>query len=379
MTNSDTSFLKEIQDLPLLNAVREKELGSTIQKGEDDKDKDEAVTELVQHNLKLVVNEAFRYAQCSSVAVEELYNAGRSGLVKAAYKYNPIQFNTRFSTYATPWIRQGMREAIHGDSPVKVPLHIINGMYRKNRAIEGNSDISDEEIREELEVTEVQMDRINKAQVSSISLDMPVGGEDETTTIGDLMTDNEAKIPGDIGVDDPRYEFLSEALEELDGMSKEVIMAQILSADKTKLSDLGEKYGLTGERIRQIKDKALSKLKKKIMFRMRINGRLPDVTPASKDAEEPTPKKRGRPKGSTSKKKVKQATKRSSEATWKRGKHGSVTVNSCYYDGKKVADIRSAVDGSRTVRILSGRNVVKSWSGNGKTIERLKDEALYDI
>ena len=118
MSYSDKTFLNDIKDIPLLTSEREQELGAIVQKRKSGKQKDAAITELVQHNLKLVLKEAQKYSQCSGVGLEELYNAGRAGLIKAAYGYNPEKFNTRFSTYATPWIRQGIREVVHGDSPL---------------------------------------------------------------------------------------------------------------------------------------------------------------------------------------------------------------------------------------------------------------------
>jgi DNA-directed RNA polymerase sigma subunit (sigma70/sigma32) len=118
------------------------------------------------------------------------------------------------------------------------------------------------------------------------------GSTGEHTTIGDLMPDEHAEIPGDNGVTDSRYDYLEEAMSELDDMSKDIVMSQILRADKVKLSDLGDKYGITGERVRQIKKKALDQLKQKIVYRMRINGQEPTAT-----AEPPKiAKKRGRPK-----------------------------------------------------------------------------------
>jgi RNA polymerase primary sigma factor len=302
MTNADTGFLKEVKELPLLTAAREKELGSTIQKFKQGSQKDSAIVELVEHNLRLAVKEAYKYARRSNVAVDELYNAGRAGLVRAAHDYNPIKYNTRFSTYATPWIRQGIREVIHGNSPVKIPLHIINGLYKKNRAVEENGKMTDAELRDELELTEAQLERINKAHISSVSLNMPVGrhandhsSAGENSTLGDIMPDDNAEIPGNSELDDPRYDFLTDAMGELDEMSQDIVKAQILDADKTKLSDLGDRYGISGERVRQIKEKALKKLKKKIVCRMSVSGyTLPEDLVES--LIEPPKKKRGRPR-----------------------------------------------------------------------------------
>ena len=376
---NETSFVKEIKDLPFLTAERELELGTIIQTQEDSKQKSEAIVELVEHNLRLVLKEAFKYSHVSSVPVEELYNAGRLGLIRAAYKYNPVEFKSRFSTYATPWIQQGMRESIHSNGPVYIPLHIINGKYRKNRMIEENGDMTDAQIMGELSLTAIQLERINMANVSSVSLNATVGNDnDDTTTVGDLMADESAEIPGVNGIEDQRYEYLEDAMSELDDMSKEIIMSQILYADKVKLSDLGKRYGISGERVRQIKTNALAKLKKKIQCRMSLNGEIAHVAKIEKNIAAPSitqkiekiEKKRGRPK------KVKENIVNKSIHTWKRTKHGSVTVHSCYREGKRIADVRSDETHNKIVRVLRGCSVLKSWTGNGKTIEALKNEVM---
>jgi RNA polymerase sigma factor (sigma-70 family) len=299
----DTNFISNIKDLPLLTAEREKELGKIIQKFKKGKKKDEAIIELVEHNIRLAINEAYKYSRMSSVPIDELYSAGRAGLIRAAYDYNPVKFKTRFSTYATPWIRQGIRETIHGNSPVKIPMHIVNGLYRKNKAVEANGDMSNGELCKELELTEAQLDKINKAHISSVSLNMPLSphGSYESgdhLTLGDVMPDPDANIPGEDGLDDPRHDFLMEAMGELDEMSQEIIKAQILNADKTNLSDLGERFCISGERVRQIKDNALNQMKKKIVYRMSING-LKVSQEILDGMNEPSKKKRGRPRKKT--------------------------------------------------------------------------------
>ena len=311
MTNSET-FLKDIKTLPLLTAKRERELGIIIQKHKPGKQKSAAIVELVEHNIKLAVSEAYSYSRRSSVPVEELYNAGKVGLIRAAYDYNPQKFNTRFSTYATPWIRQGIREIIHGNGPVKIPLHIINGLYRKKRAVESNGEMTDKQIRNKLELTQAQLDRINKANVSSISLNTPLSAgheKDGFATLGDVLPDANARIPGEDGLNDSRYDFLFDAMDELDEVSRDIVKSQVLNADKVKLSDLGSKYGITGERVRQIKEKALRQLKKKIVCCMSLNG-LHVPKGMIESLKEPPKKKLGRPKKSVATDKAKKSKKK---------------------------------------------------------------------
>jgi RNA polymerase sigma factor (sigma-70 family) len=268
-------LVKDIkEDLPLLSADREKELGIIIQDSKDASNVEDAVAELVQHNLRLALKEANRYSRNYGIDLEELYSAGRLGLVKAAYGYNPVKYNTRFSTYATSWVRQGIREILHGNSSVKIPVHIINGMYKKNQVLgHSTEEMSNEEVREELGLTEDQMDRINKAKISTFSLNTPMENSkgESDSTYADIVPDDNAEIPGQNDLTDVRYDYLEEAMAELDETSREILKSQILDSDKTKLSDLGERYGMSGERVRQIKAKALKALKKKILYRMSLN------------------------------------------------------------------------------------------------------------
>lgn len=293
MTIANKELASEVQNLPLLTAEREKELGKVIQANEHTIHREDAIVELVQHNMRLAISEANKYSRNFNMPVEELFNAGRAGLIKAAYGYDP-NFNTRFSTYAIPWIRQGIRELMHGNSPVKIPLHIINGKYKKAKILAEKGDITDREVCEELELTDAQMDKINLANVSSICLDMTIK-EDSNTTVSDIIADQNAVIPGETGLDDIRYDYLEDALSDIDEISQAVIRSQIMESDKVTLYDIGKKYGITGERVRQIKEKALKELKNKIIYRMKLDGHTIRES-ASVVADGLTKKKRGRPR-----------------------------------------------------------------------------------
>lgn len=272
MTKSYT-YLKDVQELPLLTKEREYELGSIIQKYKSGKQKESAIIELVEHNLKLVAQEAHRYSSRSQMDIEELYNAGKIGLIVAAYGYNPDKFNNRFSTYATHWVRQKIREAVYNDAPVSIPVHVINSLYRKKKLVDQYSDLTPDQIREALDLTEAQMDKVDKAIISPFSLDATISknSKDEKVSIGELIPDESATIPGHDELTDDRYDYLTDAMSELDEMSKDIIYHQIISDEKMKLSDLGKKHGVSGERIRQIKQKALEQLKQKIGLKMLQN------------------------------------------------------------------------------------------------------------
>jgi RNA polymerase sigma-32 factor len=270
---NDITF-KDIKDLPLLTAKRERELGMMIRKNESASKKDLALVELIESNLKLVSKEAIRYARVSKASLEELYNGGRVGLIRAAYDYDPEQYNTRFSTYATIWIRRGVREVVYSNAPVKIPRNVINGLYRKNKALGIERGLSNDKLKEEINVTDAQLNAINKANITSISLNMTLDnhGDERNTTLSDLIADENAKIPGESDLVDPRYDFLQEAISELDDLSRDIVNSQIVSDQKINLSELAAKYGISSERVRQIKAKALSQLKKKIVCKMSSKG-----------------------------------------------------------------------------------------------------------
>lgn len=293
MTIANKGLISEVRHLPLLTAEREKELGKVIQSDDKTVYREDAIVELVEHNMRLAISEANKYSRNFNMPIEELFNAGRAGLIKAAFGYDPT-FNTRFSTYAIPWIRQGIRELMHGNSPVKIPLHIINGKYKKAKILSEKGDITDREVCNELELTDAQMDKINLANVSSICLDMTIK-EDSNTTLGDIIADDNATIPGQTRMDDIRYDYLENALTDIDEISREVIRSQVMDSDKITLYDIGQKYGMTGERVRQIKEKALKALKSKMLYRMKLDGHKIDDLGLTK-VDEPMKKKRGRPR-----------------------------------------------------------------------------------
>ena len=263
------NYTDEINKYPLLSAKREIELAKIIQDSDNQVEIDDAITELFQSNLRLVAKEANKYCnKYYNIDFEELYNNGRMGLLKATYDYNPEKYNTRFSTYAFLWIKKYVRDVVYGNSPVKIPSNVINAAYRKNKILEFNSKKTKSEIQKELGVTDSQMKHIDMARISSISLNQQINESESDETFSSVIMDENADIPGEIKRVDPRYDFMEESLNELDDMSRDIVTMQILMEDKVKLSDIGIKYGITGERVRQIRQKALKKLRKKIECKM---------------------------------------------------------------------------------------------------------------
>jgi len=284
-------YIKEIESKPLLTKEQEFELAHTIQdrlkvhskikseirrKKSENKDKilGKAIETLTTHNLRLVIKEAFAFARATGVNVQDLIGSGNLGLIKTAYLYNPEKFNTRFSTYATYWIRQAMFIAVHSSGLITVPIHILNGRFQHNKLIEEGV-TNNKTLMRELEVNKEGLKRIKSSNVHVISLDQEVGNDKENgscsvNTLGDLIPDPKAVDPSQWVSDKDKYVYLHESMDELDDMSRDIVSAQILEQDKTQLSKLGKKYGVTGERIRQIREKALKALRKKIEYKTKL-------------------------------------------------------------------------------------------------------------
>lgn len=294
------TFIKGIGEIPLLSAEKEIELATVIRdyfhshpdelpvyKVQKSKKSakvkasttreyaavDAAVETFAKSNLRLVVKEAFKVSNRTGFDVKDLIGHGCQGLMRAIYKFDPT-LSIRFSTYATFWIQQGMREFMHhNSSPVHIPIHILGGLS-KSRKLNASSENkkSDADIMRELKINESFLNRIKKADVSSVSLDSTADdADDNTRSLEEVIADENAVNPSEATENADRYEELYAAMSELDEMSRDIIFAQFLEKDKVQLNKLGEKYGLTGERIRQLKVKALSKLRKKIIRRSKTD------------------------------------------------------------------------------------------------------------
>lgn len=269
------AYIRQANEFALLTVQREKELAKIIRSYKTGKMRQKAIHELISHNLKLVIKEAFRYAKKTGLEFKDFIGSGNEGLIKAAEKFNPQKFKTKFSTYATYWIREAMQDHTYKNmSVVTVPVHISNGVAKHKKIMERGVAMTDKQLRKELSVSESGLQRIKGAHISSVSLQQTVnhGGDGDEITIGDTLPDENAIDPSENSSSNDDFDFLYEALEELDETSKNIVMAQFLQGDKAKLGKLGKRFSVTGERIRQIRESALKMLRKKIEIK-RKHGR----------------------------------------------------------------------------------------------------------
>ena len=190
------SFMSEAASHPLLTSKKEKELAGIIRKG--GKQKQTARTELMECNLKLVIKYANYYSKRSNVPIRDLIGAGAAGLATAVDRFNPDKFNTRFSTFAVPWIKQSIFRTLYefGDF-VHVPIHVANESMRYKRMKNEKSDLSEEKIRIEMDITHAGLRKIKQSQQPVFSLDQEVGksnSEGDAAKVGDIIPDKKAII-----------------------------------------------------------------------------------------------------------------------------------------------------------------------------------------
>jgi RNA polymerase primary sigma factor len=260
--NGLQSYLKQIKNIPLLTAEQEKELAVRAQAGDK-----VARDKLVSSNLRLVVMAARHYTQNTSLSFEDLVQEGNFGLFRAAEDFNP-EMGFRFSTYAMTWIKQAISRAILNHSrTIRLPIHILELQSKYKKAQNAlkmtlGREGTDEEIAEYLDIPLKKVKEIKKVTKDPVSLNANLNDEDEGT-VEDLVADPNADNPDSRMDNEILANVINEILPSLGEREQEVIIARFgLNGTKAKtLEQLGAKYGVSKERIRQIEQQALVKLR----------------------------------------------------------------------------------------------------------------------
>jgi RNA polymerase primary sigma factor len=255
-------FLDGIAKTPLLTADQEIELAKRIERGDLS-----AKDHMVQANLRLVVSIAKRYRN-QGLDFLELIQEGSIGLVRAVEKFDHRK-GFKFSTYATWWIRQAISRAIADKSrTVRIPIH-INGILqkldqaeRKLQAQNGSMEPSLEDIAAYAGVDFEEAEFLRRASQAPVSLDKPVGGDDDAAELGHLIPDEGAESPFDSTADRMRREHLKDALENLSYRERRVLELRwgLFGEQPRTLDEVGRIFSLTRERTRQIEENAVRKL-----------------------------------------------------------------------------------------------------------------------
>ena len=256
-------YLKDIGQSQLLTSEQEVELAKRILEGDA-----YAKKELSERNLKLVVSIAKKYVNRSSMQFLDLIQEGNLGLLKAVEKFDYTK-GFRFSTYATWWIKQHITRGIADQSKtIRTPVHMvetINKLGKVSRQLlqELNREPTSAEIAERMGISEAKVIDIQRVQQDPISLENPVGEEDDSK-IGDFVIDESARSPIEIAMQAQLKEQLMGIINMLTPREQKVIRLRYGLDDShpRTLEEVGREFNVTRERIRQIEAKALKKLRK---------------------------------------------------------------------------------------------------------------------
>ena len=254
-------YLKEIGRISLLSNEEEMNISIRIADGDED-----AKRILAESNLRLVVSIAKRYVGRGLLFLD-LIQEGNIGLMKAVEKFD-YDKGYKFSTYATWWIRQAITRALADQArTIRVPVHMvetINKMVRIQRqlTLELNREPSEEEIAKKMGISVEKVREVIKISQEPVSLETPIG-EEEDSHLGDFLKDESNLSPEEYTENEILKEEITEVLQTLQSREQEVLELRFGLVDGTchTLEDVGKRFNVTRERIRQIEAKALRKLR----------------------------------------------------------------------------------------------------------------------
>jgi len=258
-------YLQQIGRIPLLTPEEEIEIAKDIKENNSKESK----SKLVNANLRLVVSIAKKYVG-RGLSFLDLIQEGNLGLMKAAEKFDYTK-GYKFSTYATWWIQQAITRGIADKSrTIRLPVHMIETIGRikkitRDLTTELNRKPSKEEIAERLDIPLSKLRAVMKSAQSTISLETPLNKKEETTRIGDFLIDNSTISPDTRVIQENLFDEIRKILDQLSKKERDVLIMRFGLDDdgnKKTLEEIGTRYGVSRERIRQIENRAISKLKK---------------------------------------------------------------------------------------------------------------------
>ncbi len=263
--DSVKAYLQQIGKIPLLSFEDEMKVAKEIKENNSIKAKEQ----LVNSNLRLVVSIAKKYIG-RGLSFLDLIQEGNLGLIKAAEKFD-YEKGYKFSTYATWWIQQSITRGIADKSRmIRLPVHMIETLSKIKRttfdlSIELGRMPTKEEIAEKMNMQTSKLTQLLKAAQGTISIETPANQKDDSSKIADYIVDETDSTPDTKVTQDNLLDDVKKILDQLNPKEKDVLILRYGLDDngrKKTLDEIGNRYGVSRERIRQIETRAISKLKK---------------------------------------------------------------------------------------------------------------------
>src|SRR3954447_12219745 len=257
-------YLREIGQIPLLTPDQEIELAAKIKKGDR-----EARALMIRSNLRLVVKIAHDYANLG-LPLLDLISEGNIGLIKAVERFDPAK-GGKLSTYAAWWIKQSIKRALANQSKtIRLPVHLVDKISKMRRTAmklqeEFGREPTDEELAEELGISASRVGQMRTAAIRPASLDAPIG-DDDSNNFSEVVEDENADTPYECLEEKTVTKMLQEMVKTLDPREATILRYRfgLDGGSEKTLEEVGQKFGVTRERVRQIQNIALNKLRKMI-------------------------------------------------------------------------------------------------------------------
>ena len=262
--NSDPSvriYLREIGQIPMLTPEEEINLAARIKKGDR-----EARALMIKANLRLVVKIAHDYVNLG-LPLLDLVSEGNIGLMKAVERFDPTK-GAKLSTYAAWWIKQSIKRALANQSKtIRLPVHVLETMLKMRRVSlqmsgELGREPTDEELAEELGISSGKVSQLKTASMRPSSLNAPIG-DDDSSELGETVGDENSRTPFELLSDKNLRERIDDLFTPLDERERKIIVRRFgLDGGKPKtLDEVSKEFGVTRERIRQLQNLALAKMR----------------------------------------------------------------------------------------------------------------------
>lgn len=258
-------YLREIGKVPLLTVEEEIELAARIKKGDK-----EAREHMIKANLRLVVKIAHDYDGLG-LPLLDLISEGNIGLMKAVERFDPAK-GGKLSTYGSWWIKQSIKRALANQSKtIRLPVHMVDKISKMRRLAMKMQEAlgrepTDEELAEELDMTPAKVSAMRTAAIRPASLDAPLGDDGDSSNYSDIVEDEKAETPYVQLEDKTVKAMLEEMIKTLNDREATILRYRfgLDGEDEKTLEEVGEKFGVTRERVRQIQNIALNKLRRMI-------------------------------------------------------------------------------------------------------------------